>query len=542
MFVHGAQPRNPIYNNKASAHPVDSSGVLNPARTLRQDGTEQTSRRVGTICSRAVQRAARQACAIAALAASAASFAETPQGVFARVSSSVVVVRALNAAGWLVAQGSGVVLSSRGDVVTNCHVVGNGLRVTLQHARIEYPAQLTHADWGNDLCLLSAPGLSGTPAARGKTSLLNVGSPVYAVGAPLGLELSLSDGLVSSLRETVDASIIQTTAAISKGSSGGGLFDSAGRLVGITSYYMLNGQNLNFAIPVERVEALLERRYASRAGPLNSNAVWLATAIELERTRDWEGLRRHSWSRLSRNGDSAGAWAALGQALSRSNAHDRAIEAYRRALALDAGQGWAWTNLSHTYSSLGRHEAALATSTRALLLNPEASVVWHNLGVAYYGLGRYSEAVLAFHRGLERAFEAADIWMDLGSAYAAMGRHEDALGALQRAVRSDASSSTAWHRLGKSYAALAQSAEAIRALEHTVHLVPYDSTAWNDLGVANASAKRFEAAIRAFREALRIRPERPGSWSNLSRIYALLGRHDEARWAFARAVHFAAAA
>lgn len=512
-------------------------------RDVRSEGgKEPTSRLRVTGRGSLVQRAALRAGTIAALAAPVAASADAPQKVFASVAPSIVVVRALNTAGELVTQGSGVILSSQGDVVTNCHVLGNGARFTLRNDGAEFAAELTESDWANDLCLLSAPALSGTPAIMGKARLLNVGHSVYAVGAPLGLELSLSDGLVSSLREAADAPMIQTTAAISVGSSGGGLFDSAGRLVGITSYYMLNGQNLNFAIPVERVETLLQRRYTPRLDSPDSKSAWLATAFELERVQDWKGLRRHSWSRLTRNAESAAAWAALGQASAGLNHQDEAIGAYRRALVLDAGQGRVWTNLSHAYSSLGQFEAALTASMQALLLAPNTSVVWHNLGAAYYGLGRYSEAVLAFHQGLERAFAGADIWVDLGLTYAAMARHEDALDALRKAVRLNADSSIAWHRLGTMHAALAQNTDAIRALERSTRLAPHNSHAWNDLGVARLSASRFEAAVDAFREALRLRPQQSGSWNNLSEAYTALGRHHEARQAFERAIQIAVGA
>jgi serine protease Do len=88
---------------------------------------------------------------------------------------------------------------------------------------------------------------------------LAVGTKVYAIGAPQGLELSLSDGVVASLRPLGGSSLIQTTAAISAGSSGGGLFDSLGRLVGITTFQSRTGQNLNFAVPADWINLLPQR-------------------------------------------------------------------------------------------------------------------------------------------------------------------------------------------------------------------------------------------------------------------------------------------
>ena len=94
------------------------------------------------------------------------------------------------------------------------------------------------------------PSLSARPANLGRSLKLKVGERVYAVGSPKGLELSLSEGIVSQLRGGPPP-IIQTTAAVSPGSSGGGLFNAEGELVGITTFQMEEGQNLNFALPVE---------------------------------------------------------------------------------------------------------------------------------------------------------------------------------------------------------------------------------------------------------------------------------------------------
>jgi hypothetical protein len=87
---------------------------------------------------------------------------------------------------------------------------------------------------------------------------VSVGDRVYAIGAPKGLELTLTEGLVSSIRETTDGRVIQTSAPISPGSSGGGLFDTHGNLIGITVGGFRGGQNLNFALPGELVTAFVK--------------------------------------------------------------------------------------------------------------------------------------------------------------------------------------------------------------------------------------------------------------------------------------------
>ncbi len=150
----------------------------------------------------------------------------TPGQVFDKVKDSVVVVKTLDSQGKVKGQGSGVLLPS-GKIATNCHVVENGASYQVGRGKHLVPATLFAEDGDKDICLLNAKGITGKPAQLGKAAGLKVGDPVYSVGAPKGLELSLSDGIVAQLRGGPPP-FIQTTAAISPGSSGGGLFDKEG--------------------------------------------------------------------------------------------------------------------------------------------------------------------------------------------------------------------------------------------------------------------------------------------------------------------------
>ncbi len=175
--------------------------------------------------------------------------------LFARVAPSVVRVDALNAQGEPVAFGSGVVVET-GVVVTNCHVARRGAALRIRQDRERFEARVVIADEAHDLCKLSAPGLSAPPVRLGQVASLRIGQKVYAIGSPQGLDLTLSDGMVSSLRDGPDGTLVQTSAPISPGSSGGGLFDEAGRLVGIVTFQMKAGQNLNFALPVDLIASM----------------------------------------------------------------------------------------------------------------------------------------------------------------------------------------------------------------------------------------------------------------------------------------------
>jgi S1-C subfamily serine protease len=178
----------------------------------------------------------------------------TPAQIFDKVKDSIVVVRTLDPKGNVKGQGSGVLLPS-GQIATNFHVVKGGASFQVAQGERVIPATLFAEDKDKDICLIEAKGFKGKPVQLGTANSLKVGVPVYAVGAPRGLELSLSNGIVSQLRGG-SPPLIQTTAAISPGSSGGGLFDEEGRLVGLTTLYLKDGQSLNFATPVDWISEL----------------------------------------------------------------------------------------------------------------------------------------------------------------------------------------------------------------------------------------------------------------------------------------------
>jgi serine protease Do len=216
----------------------------------------------------AEQRAA--AAVVAAAATDAGSAAATPsvsrpdakpapptgprsaEDIFNQVSQSVVRINVASASGAPVATGSGVVIGP-GSVITNCHVALRGDLLEVKLADAAYSATVEVANEDRDLCLLSVSGLSAPAVSLGTVDSVRVGQRVYAVGAPQGLDLTISDGIVSALRESQGSKVIQTSAPVSPGSSGGGLFDTAGRMIGVVTFQTKAGQNLNFAVPADWV-------------------------------------------------------------------------------------------------------------------------------------------------------------------------------------------------------------------------------------------------------------------------------------------------
>ncbi|MEQ1837381.1 MAG: trypsin-like peptidase domain-containing protein [Candidatus Nitrotoga sp.] len=276
------------------------------------------------------------------------ALALTPSEVFEQVKDSVFVVKTFDALGKQKGMGSAVLLPT-GKIATNCHVIEGGVRFEIGRNEQFAPATLYASDHDKDICLLDTKDPSGKAAQLGRAASLKVGEPVYAVGAPQGLELSFSDGIVSQLRGSKPP-LIQTTAAISPGSSGGGLFDSEARLVGLTTLYIDGGQNLNFAMPVE----------------------WLAE-IKSDRKVVRSGGGRYA------NLLEANAWYNLGDTYRIINRPTDAIDAFRQSLRIDPENADAWFGLGLSYVESDNRTAALEVVKTLRRLDPKQAEKLFNM-------------------------------------------------------------------------------------------------------------------------------------------------------------------
>jgi len=176
--------------------------------------------------------------------------------LFKLISQSVWVVVAARTTSDLqrgadIAQGSAVAVT-KNQLFTNCHVIEGRPLVWIKQANKLTRANVIAGDSPTDRCILSVEQESLDPVQGiRKYENLMVGEEVYTIGSPSGLERTLGQGIISGLRQLDTQRLIQTTAPISPGSSGGGLFDQSGNLIGITTFMVSEGQSLNFAIATE---------------------------------------------------------------------------------------------------------------------------------------------------------------------------------------------------------------------------------------------------------------------------------------------------
>ena len=211
------------------------------------------------------------------LAAAAQPCSEPLATVFERVSPAVVSIQAMKInkirpqRRFETIVGSGVIIDRDGQVLTNAHVVDGAasLTVTLDSGT-KVPARIVGLDTVLDVALVRAESATPLPVARlGDSSTIKVGDEVVAIGNPIGLDQTMTRGIVSGLNRVLpgvsDEAMIQTDAPINPGNSGGPLVDRCGQVIGLNTLISEDAQSIGFAVPINAARAVLrELREAGR--------------------------------------------------------------------------------------------------------------------------------------------------------------------------------------------------------------------------------------------------------------------------------------
>jgi serine protease Do len=246
---------------------------------------------------------------------SAVALADVPEAAKA----SVFQVRAHHASGRVIF-GSAVVIA-RGKLVTNAHVTRGAMRMEVVENGRVLPAKLAAHDASRDLCLLEAR-VSSAPAVISARHL-EPGQKVYAVGFPADHGFAVTSGDVVALHAYDGAEVIQASTPFEYGTSGGGLFDEQGQLVGILTFKARAGGAYHFAVPMAWLDQIARAESGMRSGsavPFWERAAdalpYFLRAASLEATRSWTALAALAYEWTASEPANPGAWRALAKARS----------------------------------------------------------------------------------------------------------------------------------------------------------------------------------------------------------------------------------
>ncbi|MEN8260474.1 MAG: trypsin-like peptidase domain-containing protein [Pseudomonadota bacterium] len=275
--------------------------------------------------------------------------------------------------------GSGVVIGPN-EVVTNCHVTRNARAITVSKGYLRHRVRQQQADIKHDLCLLRTTGMSlPTATIAESASPLQLGEPVTVYGYPGGVGITFFNGSIEALYPYEGGRIIETTASIGLGTSGGGVFDATGRLIGIATFVPSRQRGRYYAVATDWFDAL-RKQPATEVARLEGLAFWevaeknqpfFLRSAHLAGTENWASLEREAKKWTSAEASNPEAWHALGLALQKLDKPESAIRALREALSLNEKHAAAWYALGMIYASLGDQEHLTQAKTALAILNPK---------------------------------------------------------------------------------------------------------------------------------------------------------------------------
>jgi tetratricopeptide (TPR) repeat protein len=414
---------------------------------------------------------------------------------------SIVVIVTYGKEGNILGQGTGFFINQEGDVVTNSHVLEGASRAVIKTTNgKEHAVQRVLAeDKEGDLVRVSVEipkeAVSPLPVSAG---LPEVGERVMIIGTPLGLDKTVSDGIVSAVRDIpAFGKIIQVTAPISPGSSGSPVINMKGEVIGIATFFMVAGQNINFAIPGERIAKLA----IEQGGTLSER--------DERRTKDWLA--------------SAEGLYATGLHFLWAEEYEKALPYFVETVKRNPGHGAGYFQLGYCLAKLSQYKEAIESYKQALRINPKEAAVHSNLCAAYGKVGRYEEAIESCKEAIRLKPDFAEAYSNLGWSYQRVGRHQEAIQACKQAIRLKPDFSPAHYNLGNSYAALKKYEEAIDSYKEAIRIQFDYAEGHLDLGAAYFHMGRIEEAMVSYKQAIRLKPSLAAAHLNLGMSYLRLG-------------------
>jgi tetratricopeptide (TPR) repeat protein len=298
-----------------------------------------------------------------------------------RIAPSTVIVFTYGNKGEFLKLGSGFFISQSGDII---------------RLSVDIPSKYVHS--------LS---LSAT--------VPEVGERIIVYGSPLGLEKTVSDGIISAIREVPGyGKLIQITDPISPGSSGSPVLNMKGEVIGIATFQFIEGQNLNFAIPSERIaslnlmeeektfttEELFEQedkdKKTSDYSEAYNKALYFIDKREYEKALPYlEIAIKTDISSLKEN-----VYSHIGFCNGELGNYIKAIEAYKQVILINPNDANAYYNLSVTYKNLGLYKDAIEARKQAIRIDPNDAMNYYNLGEYYDHLGLYKDAIEAYKQAI----------------------------------------------------------------------------------------------------------------------------------------------
>ena len=355
----------------------------------------------------------------------------TPKDIFAQISPAVVYITTKTPSGQEYL-GSGFIVDSQGVIVTNYHVIQGAQEAYVKlKDGAEYPVKgIIYYDIDRDLCILKINADYLPTISLGDSNKIQIGETVYCIGNPLGLEYSFSDGMLSGVRDHQNLKWLQFTAPISPGNSGGPLINPQGQVIGMVTFLMTGGQNLNFALTINEIKPYIstttKMRFDDFVESVSEADYYIMVGNEYYFQGDYTQAITYYQEALQINPNSALAYRNLGAAYGLLSQYQAAVKYYQEALNIEPNYAEAHYGIGYYYLGLGQYQEAIKHNQKLLQLSPDNIDAFLNIGLAYEKLGQYQQAIKYYQQTLNLDPNFGKGYYNLGFAYKSLGQYQKA--------------------------------------------------------------------------------------------------------------------
>ncbi len=421
----------------------------------------------------------------------------------APVRQAVATVVAYNIDGEMASIGSGFFIDRNGTLVTNHHVLENAYRAEIKTAEGErYPVTAVLAR-SQLLDLIKVrveiPPVLVTPVNLSRIEP-SIAERVVVIGSPMGLEQTISEGIVSAIRtHPADINIYQLTAPISQGSSGSPVLNQTGSVIGVVSFQASKGQNLNFAVSIKALELL---------------------------TADREELSIAEWT-LRRSSSDLRLAATLcqkGAQLSIRGKYEAALDFYQRATEANPDDPDAWHGLGSCYVGLDQPEDAAAAFRHSISADPENASSHFLLAMFYKRQEQYQLSIPPLLRVISIESKNVQARLELADTYGKLNQTDEQIASFEAILAFNPDHVPTLHMMGNTIRGIGRYDEALGLLQKASALEPDNALIHFDIGVTYHSKNLPKEEMRAYTKALRVNPWLAPAHYNMGRLFIDQGR------------------
>jgi tetratricopeptide (TPR) repeat protein len=423
------------------------------------------------------------------------------------VQRAVVKITTYDAEKKRMGMGSGFFVDKDGGLITNYHVLDGAYAADVKtYDGREYQIQrvLAYNKTADLIKVKITIPENSVHWVEVTSDVPEIAERILVIGSPLGLDQTVSVGNVSAVREFPKiGKIFQMSAPTSRGSSGSPVINMHGKVIGVVSFIVEPGQNLNFAVAGQSVLDLKDEK----------------TVMTLP---EW------TYRVSTQKPGLAAKLCKKGFEFSVQGKYKKALEYYREAAEKSPGDAESWFGLGSCYVGLKQPPEAIKAFEEAIRTSPDKTRAHYYLGKYYQSLDRYKEAIESYQRALEINRDYGPAYMGLAEIYSVQKRINDEKEAIEQLVQIHPDYASSHYNIGITYGKLGRYEDAIDAFKRALEIDPEIPEAYYHVGIIYGNLGKLKEEVAAYKQAIRIAPDFVPAHFNMGVFYLHAGRKDAA--------------